>query len=1020
MTTGWGMVDDTGRDDTDASGETEDDLPYYTPPFGREEVPGFLDRLVAHLLAGETREAFTFEGVEVEESQGVWLLPLGGYDPDADESLQPNPPADLVVPEGGFAAYAEEWTEGVRRTLHEAWGAPMVRKPSLVGENQDPEGILDVVLVSVGIPEAEMWDRGDLYCVLVTNWDAEPRESMLRQAMVVLPREYAVGSLSALLPEEDMHNDLLMNGEHPLELRRRAWLLSTLFGAGEVRLRDVDTPASRFSLQSRSGVTTVWTFTDDGRILVLIQDPTSTFADEAPAQFLAEVAQQHGGDAADTADPSEREADLAEAWLILAARMLDRVPDDLRALIAARGEDARGEVAEHDLEFRMLGDEPVPVITGAVWFDGEHWCVSPSLMEIGRRNDFGMDDFGFGAAVRQPYRLGGALTVDEMSREGDERRTWFERVFAACPYPEQDRPSDTDRLGYAVPTSGDYHDLVADIERVTRAWWERSPEDADWADRTFEIGGRGLRDDHGRALRVVLASGEVWTVDALQAWADDLIGVMSERWGTAGEIHARNEKTGIDRRSPLTRVMRATGLLTAPLWWVNGHAVAVVAGTPDPSYGDDPEVIIVIARPDAVLDLARGSNPWELRIRARIISDVSVLVGGAPAPGPLPWNGPPLAGSSLVPDAMRGGFRTGDHFWTWYFTHDGRGLLLSHPTGPDAAARPEPSFEEQVALFCGVPDDLLSLVVDRDPGGFFPVVHRGPSAPGSAGTENLLAGAATLPAVHAVFWRDDVDWRASEGMLQRVRDALDPDDVDTTNPLETIYSEALGVPQLQWALRMGERMGPPTLLDASYASFVFDRVPEREEIEHVYAGLGVFPDLALTGTLNDLLDVVVDAPGYRFLLDAALSNPHPQRRRELALWLLDQRLDASSSLSFLSPVNVLFANPTLGAEDEPVLRRLLERGAIPGPTPVATLPEGHPFVQLLHRDIEETALAPLVRTLLVHGDVDPATPALPDGRSLLDFASGAFPHGRSRDALASAIRELVAGGAVDTDAEPER
>ncbi|WP_149085692.1 MULTISPECIES: hypothetical protein [Microbacterium] len=1017
MTTGWGMVEDTGRDDADANDETEEDLPYYKPPFGEDEVPGFLDRLVAHLLAGETRDAFTFEGVEVEESQGVWLLPLGGYDPDADESLKPNPPAELEVPAGGFAAYAEEWTETVRRSLREAWGEPMVRTPSLVGENQDPEGILDVVLVSVGIPEAEMWDRGDLYCVLVTNWDAEPRQSMLRQAMVVLPREYAVGSLSALLPEEDMHNDLLMNGEHPIELRRRAWLLSTLFGAGEVRLRDVDVPASRFSLQSRSGVTTVWTFTDDGRILVLIQDPTSTFAEEAPAQFLAEVQQQHGGGDPDAPDRSEREADLAEAWLILAARMLDRVPDDLRALIPARGEDARGAVAEHDLEFRMLGDEPVPVITGAVWFDGAHWCVSPSLMEIGRRNDFGMDDFGFGAAVRQPYRLGGALTVDEMSREGDERRAWFEQVFAACPYPEQDRPSDSERLGYAVPTSGDHRDLVADIERVTAAWWERSPEDVDWADRTFEIGGRGLRDDHGRALRVVLASGERWTVDALQAWAEDLIRVMSERWGAAGEIHARNEKTGTDRRSPLTRVMRATGLLTAPLWWVNGHAVAVVAGTPDHSYGDDPEVIIVIARPDAVLDLARGSSPWELRIRARILSDVSALVGDSPASGPLAWDGPPLEGTSIVPDAMRGGFRTGDHFWTWHFTHDGRGLLLSHPTGPDAAARPLPSFEDQVALLAGVPDDLLSLVVDRDPGGFFPVVRRGVNEQTET-AGGLLGGATTLPAVHAVFWRDDVDWRASDGMLQRVRATLPGEEVDTTNPLETIYAEAIGVPQLQWALRVGERMGPPTLLDAPYASFVFDRVPEREEIEQVYAGLGVFPDLALTGTLNDLLDVVVDAPAYRFLLDAALSNPDSARRREIALWLLAQRLDASPLLSFLSPVNVLFANPTLDAGDEPVLRRLLEAGATAAPTPAATLPDGHPFVQLLHRDLAETEVAPLARTLLVHGGVNPATPALPDGRSLADVAAGPFPHGRSRDALAAAIRELCEEEPLDTAVRP--
>ena len=40
--------------------------------------------------------------------------------------------------------------------------------------------------------------------------------------------------------------------------------------------------------------------------------------------------------------------------------------DSLLMLVCdGMGGHARGEVAEHDLEFRMLGDEPVPVITGA-------------------------------------------------------------------------------------------------------------------------------------------------------------------------------------------------------------------------------------------------------------------------------------------------------------------------------------------------------------------------------------------------------------------------------------------------------------------------------------------------------------------------------------------------------------------------------------------------------------------------------------------------------------------------------
>ncbi len=628
MTTGWGMVDDTGRDDADTSDEMEEDLPYYTPPFGREEVPGFLDRLVAHLLAGETREAFTFEGWRSRSRRGLAaparrLRPRRRRVAAAEPARGPRGPRGRIRRlrggvDGGRAPDAA-------RSVGRADGPEAVAR----GENQDPEGILDVVLVSVGIPEAEMWDRGDLYCVLVTNWDAEPRQSMLRQAMVVLPREYAVGSLSALLPEEDMHNDLLMNGEHPLELRRRAWLLSTLFGAGEVRLRDVDVPASRFSLQSRSGVTTVWTFTDDGRILVLIQDPTSTFADEAPAQFLAEVAQQHGGEAADVVDSSEREADLAEAWLILAARMLDRVPDDLRALVAARGEDARGAVAEHDLEFRMLGDEPVPVITGAVWFDGAHWCVSPSLMEIGRRNDFGMDDFGFGAAVRQPYRLG--------ARSPSTRCPG--RATSGAPGSSRSSPRARTRSRTARPTRTASATRYRRAATITTSWRtsSASPERGGSARRRTPTGriGRSRSADAGSATTTVGRSASCSPRGALDGRCTPGLGRRphphhGRTVGSGGEIHARNEKTGIDRRSPLTRVMRATGLLTAPLWWVNGHAVAVVAGTPDPSYGDDPEVIIVIARPDAVLDLARGAVPGS-----------SASAPGSSPTSPPSWAAPP-------------------------------------------------------------------------------------------------------------------------------------------------------------------------------------------------------------------------------------------------------------------------------------------------------------------------------------------------------------------------------------------
>ncbi|XBB67721.1 hypothetical protein ABFU82_27050 [Nocardioides sp. WV_118_6] len=953
----------------------DDDLPIFLPPFGLDEVPGFCDRLVAHLLEHEPEDEFSFEGVDGDAAQGVWILPMGGYDPGED-------PTDG---HGGYAQRASTWTEGVRRVLREGWGDPQRRTPRLVGEEQEPEGILDYLVVAVRMPEAELWDRGELFCALMTDWHGEPGTSMLRQILLVLPRDYALGSMSALVDEDDTVHELLMLGEQPLELRRRAWLMSAMFDEGEVPLRDTPVAASRFGLQARNGTTTVWIFTDDGRALLLLQDPSCAFATDAPAQFLEDHAELAGE------GPEGRETALAEALETLVARLLGGVPDDLRDLVAARGENTGGEVAEQLLELRVLGGRPVPLISGVAWFDGAHWHVPGSLTEVGHQNGFGMDDFGFSTALRRPYRLGSAFSLDDFADPGTSRREQVEQVFAACPYDEQPRPGDDARLGYGIPRNAGLDELVDQVERASAAWWEQDPATVAWGDRTFSVGGRELsgRGD-ARTLSAIIATSEPWTADALEGWSQRLIDTMSARWGPASEMTVHDPDTGVVRRSPVTREMRATGLPTAPLWWVEGNAVLLLAGVPDPKadFGTQPVVIVLLARADAVLDVLHGTRRWELRHRTRVISELAAIAAVAPdsvAPEPVPmpapsavhplaWDGPPLEGLDLVPDAVRGRLRAGDHWWVWHFTHDGRGLLLSYPVDGSLTA----GFADQAELFAGVPDDLLSLVAGRDPAGLYEVV---------AG--EVDGAATTLPAVHAVLWCDDLDWRASEGMLRRTRAALLAE--DAPSPLAILHSEAIGVPQLQWVVRAGEpeRRTADELADVRYASHVLDRPVDPAEAQRAIAALDTCHRRALTGSLNELLDVIVDSPGGRYLLDAALSNPVPRHRREIAGWLLQQRLDASVQLSFLTPVNVLLENPTLDGDDAPLLHRLLLAGATPGPGLTGSVSGVDPFDQLARRGLDPADREPLEAVLRAayRGDardaVEPVEPVEASGTPLV-------------------------------------
>jgi len=995
-------------------GDLDGDSPIYRAKRTPEDIPGFVDRALGHVRAEAADDDFTLEGVDFEIAAGVWLAPIGAYDPDEDEPSTPEQIAAGAGAPGPWGGVMLAWEASVRRAMRSSWGEPVVHTPRLAGIEQKPEGILDYLMVAQEFEAAELWDRGELFVALLTRWQGEPGVSALVQVLVVLPREFVMGGMAALMSEDATEHELLMHGESPLEVRRRAWLMSTIYGAGEARLREVPIAATRCSLRAIDGTTTVWTFADDGRALLLVWDPSCEFATTA--------ARASGRDDAPTNDDAAPDpgaggyAGRSDGELILMHRLLDGVPDDLRACIAARAETARGEVAEHALEFGLLHDQPVPIISGAFWFDGDVWHASRGLMQLGHQNGFGLDDYGFGAAVRRPYRLGGSFTLDGVAHAADaDRKGQLVRVFDACPFPEQPRPEGDVRLGYAIPSSADREGIIQGIDRATAAWWDQSPSDARLGDDTFVIGGRKLRGRDGEGvLTSVLAVGEPWTVDALQTWTNALADAMTERWGQSREMTVHDSRTGIERRTPLTRVMRGTGLTQAPLWWVNGHAVLLLAGNPDPVYSTEPQVILVICRADAVLELLGRTGLWEIRRRARVIKNLAALVAAADgatptsqhvaAAQPVAWDGPPLAGSDVVPLATRGGLRAGTFSWVWHFTHDGRGLLTSHEIGGRGS-----TFSEQVELFTGVPEDLLSLVVDREPAGPYPVVVRD----GEHETSGVLGRARSLPDAVAVFFRDDVDWRASEGMLRRARAASTAQEEDL---LAALYSTTTGVRQLQWVLRGDDALSPAALADPEYARLAFSREVSLDEATAALEQVAPALVVALTGTLNDVLDAIVDSPGYRAMLDAALSNTDPQDRREIALWLLGEGADPSQQLSFMTPISVLLENPTLDGGDAVLLSRLLEAGADAGFGLLGPRRGGHPLVQLCERDLDEAEIDPLVEVLL--GVAEPAegeaarydvtAPLLADGRSLLEYLSaGAFTHQRPRTRLLERLERLA-------------
>lgn len=997
------MADDSAPVGDEALHDDEGDSPVLLPPFGFEAVPDFCDRLFAH-LPSESREEFEFDGVDVQFSHGVWITPLGAYLYDEDQ-----------VDGAANAQLVAMWTANARRALRAAWGEPAVRTPRLVGDAQQPEGILDHLMVALGIAEADQWDRGEFFAALLTGWSGEPGASSLQQIMLALPRDYAIGSLSAMAEQYDgiTRAEGLMLGENLTELRRRAWLLSALYAEGEARLRDTVLEGSRLALQSNDGTSATWIFTDDGRAVLLVNDPASEFSRRVPERFIREHAlvgddEGEGGECAgegevdgsesecgESESEGEREAHepdealLAEVRLILASHMLGGVPRDLRELITARAERPDGGVAQQVLEFGVLGDQAVPVLSWVGWFDGEEWHVPAQLNEIGRQHSLGMEDFGFHKAVRDPFQLGGAFTVEYFADPRQAPDPHVEQVFEVCPYPEQPRPANKLRLGRSVPSTAQNPEIIAQIERASAAWWDHTPGEAELEGAVFTIAGHELKGDD-RELQAIIAVTPRWVEDAFVEWVNELIDTMKTRWGHPIEVRTHAAETGMLLRSPVTKTMRAFGASRAPMWWVNGHAVLLLAEVPDAGagFGNNRPATVVIAKPDAVFDLARGTSIAELRLRARLLGELASIAAGPESPRlvsqQISWDGPPLKGSELVPQASRGALRADEHIWVWHFTHDHRCLLMSFPAhaGQETAVGSAfaPSFAEAQEMFRGVPDDLLSLVVDRDADGWYNVVTRTDDAAlaarfrrlidgdGGEAMSERLATARSLPAVQAVFWHENPYWRASDGMLANARAAVQAADggmgVTTADPLETLYSPLLGVPQLRWTLWAGnERPNRNSLSDPRFTTYVLDRDIKPEGVDHAITRMGNCQDLSLIGTLNDVLDVIVDFhSGGRMLLDAALANPNPVHRREIALSLLAGDLDASSQLSHLTPVNVLLANPTLGAGDAPLLQRLIEHGADTGPGLLGAYGLD-PREQLAMRELDAAEAEPLLTLL---------------------------------------------------------
>ncbi|GAB3737867.1 hypothetical protein GCM10027598_65630 [Amycolatopsis oliviviridis] len=153
----------------------------------------------------------------------------------------------------------------------------------------------------------------------------------------------------------------------------------------------------------------------------------------------------------------------------------------------------------------------------------------------------------------------------------------------------------------------------------------------------------------------------------------------------------------------------------------------------------------------------------------------------------------------------------------WYFTPDGRALLLTFDHESSLNLFAEGTYAEQEAFYRGVPEDLVKLVRDR---------------PENYESLNLVdpETGATILYAGGVFWFDGERWARAEGFLARCReDGLDP-------LSESGFSYCLG------DYRFGEEFTPEAIVEAraedGYYEDDADRRKNLAEIKEIFARLG--------------------------------------------------------------------------------------------------------------------------------------------------------------------------------------
>ncbi len=152
----------------------------------------------------------------------------------------------------------------------------------------------------------------------------------------------------------------------------------------------------------------------------------------------------------------------------------------------------------------------------------------------------------------------------------------------------------------------------------------------------------------------------------------------------------------------------------------------------------------------------------------------------------------------------------------WYFTPDGRALLLTFDHESELNLFAEGDYSVQEALYRGVPEDLVALVRDQ---------------PENYESLNLVAeSGATILYAGGVFWFDGERWRQGEGFLDHCREeGLDP-------LSESGFTYCLG------DYRFGEEFTPEAIVGDRAADGWYEDDAEREkalaEVREIFARLG--------------------------------------------------------------------------------------------------------------------------------------------------------------------------------------